>query len=162
MDYSGDKKVKVSQIKYLSGILDEFSEDLGKSVSNPAAEHLFQVRDESEAKFLPEEKAREFHHVTAQLLFLANRARLDIQTVVAFLTTKVKRPNEDDWGKLRRVLKYLKGTKYMKLTLTIDDLSIIKWWVDASDWMHHNLRGHTGSMMSLGGARWLVVCVNKN
>ena len=39
----------------------------------------------------------------------------------------------------------------MKLTLTIDDLSIIKWWVDVSDRTHHDLKGHTGSMMSLGG-----------
>ena len=38
----------------------------------------------------------------------------------------------------------------MKLTLTNDDLSIIKWWVDASDRTHHDLKGHTGSMMSLG------------
>ena len=70
---------------------------------------------------------------------------------MAFLTTRVKRPKEDNWGKLRKVLKYLKGTKYMKLTLTVDNLSIIKWWVDASDRTHHDLKGHTGSMMSLGG-----------
>ena len=61
------------------------------------------------------------------MLFLANGARRDIQTAVAFLTTRVKKHDEDDWGKLRRVLKYLKGTLYMKLTLTINDLSIIRW-----------------------------------
>ena len=54
-------------------------------------------------------------------------------------------------GKLRRVLKYLKGTKYMKLTLTIDNLLMIRWWVDALDRTHHDCKGHTGSMMSLGG-----------
>ncbi len=52
---------------------------------------------------------------------------------VVFLTTRVKKSDIDDWGKLRRVLKYLKDTKYMKLTLTIDDLSMIRWWVGASD-----------------------------
>ena len=151
MDYSGDGNVKVSMIKYLSSILDGFSEELGKPVSNPAADHLIQIRDEKEAKFLSEEKARDFHHVVAQLLFLANQARRDIQTAVAFLTTRVKNPDKDDWGKLRRVLKYLKGTLYMKLTLTISDLSIIRWWIDASDRTHHDLKGHTGMMMSLGG-----------
>ena len=45
---------------------------------------------------------------------------------VAFLATRVKWPNEDNLGRLKRVLKYLKGTKYMKLTLSINDLSIIK------------------------------------
>ncbi len=87
----------------------------------------------------------------AQLLFLCNRVKQDIQVAVAFLTPRVKKPNIDDWGKLRRVLKYLKGTKYMKLTLTTDNLSMIRWWVNASDCTHHDCKDHTGSMMSLGG-----------
>ena len=45
----------------------------------------------------------------AQLLFMATRARWDIQTAVSFLTTRVKSPDEDDWGKLKWVLKYLTG-----------------------------------------------------
>jgi hypothetical protein len=44
---------------------------------------------------------------------MATRARREIQTAVAFLTTRVKNPEEDDWDKLRRVLKYLNGTKYL-------------------------------------------------
>ena len=71
--------------------------------------------------------------VVDQLLFLCNRARRDIQVSAAFLATRVKNPDVDDWGKLRRVLKYLKGTKHMKLTLTVNDLSMIRWSVDASD-----------------------------
>jgi hypothetical protein len=51
----------------------------------------------------------------AQLLFMATRARQDIQIAVAFLTTRVKSPDEDDWEKLKRVLKYLNGTRYLKL-----------------------------------------------
>ena len=91
------------------------------------------------------------HLPMAQLLFLCGCARRDIQVAVEFLTTRVKKPDIDDWGKLRRVLKYLKGTKYMKLTPTIDDLSMIRWWVDGSDRTHHDCKGHTGSMMSLRG-----------
>ncbi len=45
----------------------------------------------------------------------------------------------------------MKGTKYMKLTLIIDDLPVIKWWVDASDGTHHDYKGHSGIMMTLGG-----------
>ena len=57
----------------------------------------------------------------------------------------------DGWGKLQRVLKYLKGLKYMKLHLSIDDLSKIMWWVDASDRTHDDYKGNKGAMMSLGG-----------
>jgi hypothetical protein len=105
---------------------------------------------EKQGKFLSEEQARYFHHAVAQLLFISTRARRDIQTAVAFLTTRVKRPDEDDWGKLKRVLQYLFGTKHMKLTLTIDDLSQVKWWVDASYNTHEDCKGQTGAMMSLG------------
>ena len=69
---------------------------------------------------------------------------------VAFLTTRVKRPDEDDWGKLKRVLKYLKGTKHLKLTLSVDDLRLLQWWVDASYNVHWDCKGQTGAMMSLG------------
>jgi hypothetical protein len=37
----------------------------------------------------------------------------------------------------------------MKLTLSGDKLSIIKWFVDASYAMHMDGKGHTGSMMTL-------------
>ena len=93
----------------------------------------------------------EFHHVVAGLLFLCNPTRQDIQTVVAFLTTRVKKPDMNDWRKLKRVLTYLKYVKYMKLTLTIDDLLVIKWWVDASDCMNHDCKGHSGIMVTLVG-----------
>ena len=45
---------------------------------------------------------------------------------VAFLMTCIKEPNKDDWGKLKWVLRYLNGTKYLKLTLSIENLSIMK------------------------------------
>ena len=63
----------------------------------------------------------------AQLLFLSCRARRDIQTAVSFLTTRVKAPDEDDWGKLKRVLRYLRGTLYLKLRLSVDNLTSSIW-----------------------------------
>ena len=35
-------------------------------------------------------------------------ANRDIQTAVAFLSTRVKSPDEDNWGKLKWVVKYKK------------------------------------------------------
>ena len=102
------------------------------------------IRDEKEARRLNEEQALAFHHTVAQLLFMATRARRDIQTAVAFLTTRVKSPDEDDWGKLKRVLKYLNGTKYLKLRLTVDNLAVLKWYVDGSHNVHWDCRGHGG------------------
>ena len=39
----------------------------------------------------------------------------------------------------------------MKLTLKVDDLSIIKWYVDASYEIHDDCKGHVDAMMSMGG-----------
>ena len=81
---------------------------------------------------------------------MAARARRDIQTAVAFLTTWVKNPAEDDWGKLKRVLKYLNGTKYLKLNLSVDNLGMLKWFVDGSHNVHWDCKGHGGAMFTMG------------
>ena len=36
------------------------------------------------------------------------------EPLVLFLTTRVKEPYKDDWGKFKHGLGYLKGTLYMK------------------------------------------------
>ena len=114
-------------MKYVKKILKDFPEKIKSTSPSPAADHLFQIKEECKAKTSPEEKAKWFHHSVAQLLFLSPRARKDIQTTVAFLTTRVKIPDEDDWGKLKRVMKYLKGTNYLKLALAVDKIGFVKW-----------------------------------
>ena len=50
----------------------------------------------------------------------------DIQTAVAFLTTRV---DEDDQGKLKRVLKYLNGMQGLGLTLSMENMEIVWWYM---------------------------------
>ena len=38
----------------------------------------------------------------------------------------------------------------MKLTITVDNLNSIKWWIDVSDRTHMDMKGHTGYGMSFG------------
>ncbi len=102
IDYSDKGKFNVYMILYLCSVFYGFSEKSGEPFASPATDHLFQIRDEKEAKFLDEEKAREFHRVVAQLLFLCNCARKDIQTAVAFLIMRVNKPDEDDWEKTKK------------------------------------------------------------
>ena len=119
-------------------------------VATLSADHLFTMRDRKEARVLTEERALAFHHTVAQLLFMLMRARHNIQTAVVFLTTRVKRPDEDDWGKLKRVLKSLNGTKSLKLKLRVDDLGLLKWFVDGLHSVHWDCQGHGGAMLTLG------------
>ena len=65
-----------------------------------------------------------------QGLFLTKRGRPDIHTEILFLFTQVQDPNEEDWEKLIRLMKYLNGTKDLVLTLSAEQLNILKWYVD--------------------------------
>ena len=86
----------------------------------------------------------------AKLLFAAKRARPDIQTAIAFLCTRMQAPDEDDWKKLVRVLGYVKETIFLPLTLGWDGTGNIYWYVGTSFAAHHNMRSHTGAMMTFG------------
>jgi hypothetical protein len=125
MEFNDDETLEASMIRYLKNVISEFPEVITGKSATPAADHLFTIRDKKEAKPLDEERALAFHHTVAQLLFMATRVRRDIQMAVAFLTTRVKSPGEDDWGKLKRVLKYLNRTKCLKLRLCVDDQGLL-------------------------------------
>jgi len=63
----------------------------------------------------------------------------------------VKAPDEDDWGKLVRVLKYINGTRYMKLILNADEMNFtVHWYVDGSHQIHEDCRGQVGCLMMMG------------
>lgn len=116
LDFLEDGKVKISMIKYLHKVLTEFPEVISNTSTIPDTDHLSKTRDPSKAHHLPEEQAAVFHHAVAQLLFLSSGARCNIQTGVAVLTTCIKQPDENDWGKMKRILKYLYGMMQMKKT----------------------------------------------
>lgn len=73
-----------------------------------------------------------------------------MQTVVAFLTTRLQQPDVDDYKKLLQAMQYLRGTVNMPLTLESDNAHIIKWWVDASFTVYPDMKSHTGAIMTLG------------
>ena len=47
-------------------------------------------------------------------------------------------------------MQYINTTIDLVLTLSAEDIAIIKWWVDASYAIHANMRSHTGATMSIG------------
>ncbi len=150
MEFNKDGMLEASMITYLKNVIEQFPEETSGRVLSPAAEHFFVVRDKIEERVLEEERALAFHRMVAQLLFMCTRAQQDIQMAVAFLTTKVKSPDKDNWGKLKRVLKYLNGTKYLKLRLSMENMGMLKWYVDGLHNVHPDCRGHGGALLSMG------------
>ena len=90
LDYTTKGKVKIDMRQYIRKILQEL-EHLkdgweGKAIT-PATENLFKISNN--ATKLEKTVSESFHHVVAQLPFLCKQARPDIQTDVAYLTTRV-------------------------------------------------------------------------
>jgi hypothetical protein len=149
IDFSTKGKVMIKMDDYVDGVLEAARDDMSGVATSPAADHLYDV-NETDPVFLKEEDGNYFHTMTAKLLFLAKRARPDIQQGVAFLTTRVRRPDADDYKKLTRVIKYLRADPHLPLTLEADDSLTMKWWVDASFAVHPDMKSHTGATGTLG------------
>ena len=93
---------------------------------------MFQVRREGKRTLLDKEKATAFHHTVVQMIFATSRSGKDTKTSIPFLRTQVRSPYEDEWLKLVRVIRYIRGTMHLTILLRANSLSVIKWWVDAS------------------------------
>jgi hypothetical protein len=104
---------------------------------SPAANNLF---GEGPSKKLDDKRKEIFHTWVAKGLFVAKRARPDIHPTIAVLCTQVRDPNDSDWNKLIRRLKFLNGTRKDVLTLNADNLHTIKWSVDVAFAVHHDFR----------------------
>ena len=145
-DYTLDNKVKIDMTNYILKILEGLPEGFNGTAITPAASHLFDIKDtclklDSKTMVL-------FHHIVAQLLFLAKRGRTDILTGVAFLTTRMKGHDEDDMKKLKRIIYYLRDAANQ--TLESHGTRTIYCWVDVAFGVHHDMKSHTVDMMTLG------------
>ena len=109
---------------------------------------LFKTNDDKE--LLDEDRSMRFHHIVAKLLFVAKRARPDIDLVISYLCRRVSRNNIHDWEKLSRLLRYINGTLNMKRTIGARNMEVLRTWVDASYATHDDRKSHTGGCYSLG------------
>jgi hypothetical protein len=121
---------------------------LQKKVTTPAADHLYTVNPN--AKKLPEKLRECFHHIVAKLLFVATRARPDLQPTISFLTSRCAKADVDDWKKLKRLLCYIRHTIDLKLTLRANAMNIVMWWADAAFAVRDDFKSQSGRGMSLG------------
>ena len=85
LDFTEPGVLQVDMSKYIDEIIEDFPEEVNKSSPSPHTDALFKIKEEEDAMILPEEQAVQFHHTTAQVLFLATRAWKDIQTSMSFL-----------------------------------------------------------------------------
>ena len=117
LDFTIPKIVKVTMFEYIDEIVDAWDSACGgiddgyqvvsnrKKIATAAPDDLLKVNDDTMQ--LDQARAKVFHNLTAKMIYVTKRARPDISLAVAFLTTRVKGPDIDDWRKLRHVIEYL-------------------------------------------------------
>ena len=108
IDFTDTGKVKIRMYDYVDKMISKFpTKMIGKSAT-PAASHLFEVcNDDDTDQLVTPKLSKEFHHLVAKTLFLSKQAQPNLQTTVAFLTTIVNSPDNDDQKKLSKLIKYL-------------------------------------------------------
>lgn len=74
-----------------------------------------------------------FRQAIGSLLYIATVSRPDIAAAVGILCRHVSQPTERDWKAVKRVMRYLSGTRHARLRLSAGEEPVLKCYVDA-DW----------------------------
>ncbi len=109
------EKIDISQEAYVNEILEKFDMSDSKPAPTPLPQKVEELSMKSEeSKKLYQNKKR-YQSMIGALLYLSNTTRPDITYSVNFLARKMSNPTEQDNLFAKRVLRYLNGTRKMKL-----------------------------------------------
>ena len=145
LDFATPGQVSITTPGFIGDIIAEYGTT--SHATTPADDDLFVLRP---SPLLSAAAAKRFHTFVAKLLYASKRTRPDILTLVAFLTTRVQSPTEDDQAKLDRGMRYIAGTAALGLTLRIEGPIRVTAYIDASFAIHADMRSHTGVYITLG------------
>ena len=143
----GAEGITVDMCAYIDKCLD--GRNVGKRVSSPARDDLFDEPEESEP--LDNTSKVEFHSTVAKLLYLAKRTRVECLCAVSHLSSRVAHPTVDDEKKLIRILSYLAHTRDRKLSFKYGGQVTMEAYIDASFGGHADCRSRTGVMLLMSG-----------
>jgi hypothetical protein len=146
-NFSSPGVVSINMDKYINDILVKYSSIRG-IVATPAKDDFLTV--DASSPLLNDSDKADFHSLVARLLYLAKRVRPDILFPVVWLSTKVQSPSSYDFAKLKRVVRYLRGTPTLGIVLTSPASSTLDFSIDASFGVHADAKSHTGVVVSYG------------
>ena len=143
-----DGNFVISQSQYIEKIVDEAGLKDAKISKYPLMTGYFRHDDCEEL-----ESNEEYRKLIGMLLYLSTNTRPDIAASVAILSQRIAHPTKTDLNEVKRIIRYLKDTKTLKLRLSdlncLKDLHIFS---DAS-WAEDNIdrKSNSGYYCSLNG-----------
>lgn len=143
-----DGKFYISQPGYIDKILEESGLKEAKISKFPVDTGYYK----QEGSYLSSNE--EYRKLIGMLLYLTTNTRPDIAASVCILSKKVEKPRDNDLNEVRRIIRYLKGTRNLKLQLNNEesDGSNIFAYSDAN-WAEdkHDRKSNSGYYCSVNG-----------
>lgn len=121
-----EKEIKITQTEMIENLLEKFGLKDCKGKSTPM-EINFQVDINEETIIVP------YRELIGSLLYISMISRPDILFATSFLSKFLDKPTNTLWKAGKRVLRYLKETKYLGLTFNDERKNEIIAYSD-SDW----------------------------
>jgi hypothetical protein len=123
LDYTLQGRAMITMFDYINEIIsayDKVNPKGGGTKTSAAPENLFRIDRNSTWRNLSSSTATWWQRHSMP----TKRARRDTCTAVAYLTTRVRESDTDDWKKLSHLIKYLRGTKTLPLVLSASGTGI--------------------------------------
>ena len=136
-----DNEILIGQADYIDDVLERF----GLSDCNPTTKPMDNFDDLSKC----EPNNRPVKELLGCLNYVATRSRPDISVCISHLGSFADLPSEQLWKACKRVLRYLKGTKYRKLRLLPINDKTLNLFTDASFRSDADLKATSGSIIFL-------------
>ena len=142
---SNTGEIKLCQPGYVEKILKEVKLEEASYCDTPWPIHIDDKRDDLE--FV---NKNEYLRLLGLLNYLAIFTRPDILFALSKAAQKCTEPNAGDMKRLRRIFRYVGGTKDYGITFNADDDVKLYAYVDASHNCYDDGKGHYGLCFTLG------------
>ncbi|XP_061477847.1 ubiquitin-like-conjugating enzyme ATG10 isoform X1 [Rhineura floridana] len=121
-----DGSITLSQESKINQIIEECNMTECNVVKTPMV-----VAFQQNVQETPCTEPEKYRRIIGKLQYLVKVSRPDICNAVSILSRKVEHPSEADWQGIKRIVRYLKGTKTKSLVLTGAKTGGLECFVDA-------------------------------
>jgi hypothetical protein len=110
IDKLDDGSIKIHQTAYLEKVLVRFRMDKCTAISTPV------IKDGSDPDQVQSKGNYPYREAVGALMYLMVGTRPDIAYAVGVVSRTLENPTTQDWCKVKRIMRYLRGTSQLGLT----------------------------------------------
>lgn len=138
----------ISQETYIETITERFGLNDAKISKIPLDTRCFKLVKNKKGM----NTNNKFQQLIGALLYVSTHTRPDITASVSILSQRIKNSTETDWNEAKKIIRYLKGTKNLKLKTGNNETGLVVYF-DA-DWAEYrsDSKSHSGYILKYNGS----------